>query len=307
MKRLCLSIAVIAIVVGFALLVGCSGGGGGTAGGGGGGTTGTLRVAITDQGGYDAVVLAIKEIRAVPAGQEGAAEGGLPVVATFDPPEVIDIMQLAYRQRMLGENDLAPGDYTQLRLVLAPNVNGQDPVNYVILPGETEKLPLNTPSGQQSGLKINADFTIQTEMTTTLVLDFDPMKAIVHTGQGSNKYNLKPTGIRCTETIMVSIYGALAGTISPAEAWPTAAVEAVRQGETTAVATTNVNPDDGSFRIPLTAGSYFIRVTADGYDPLDTSLLTTPLFYTVVGGQDTAVGDLALTATAPTPTPTPTP
>lgn len=211
-------------------------------------------------------------------------------------------MQLAYRQRVLGENDLAPGDYTQLRLVLAPNVNGQEPVNYVILAGQTEKLPLDTPSGQQSGLKINATFTIETEMTTTIVMDFDPMKAIVHTGQGSNKYLLKPTGIRCIDTIMVSIYGALAGTISPAEAWPTASLEVVPEGQTTAVATTTVNPDDGSFRVPLTAGNYFIRVTADGYDPLDTSILSPPGIWTVVGGQDTAVGDLALTLT-PAPTP----
>jgi hypothetical protein len=282
-----------AVVATWALLAGCGGG----AAGGGAGTTGTLQVVITDQGGYEAVVLAISEIRAVPAGQEDDPEAGLPIVATFDPPEVIDIMQLAYRQRMLGEADLAPGEYTQLRLVLAPNVNGEEPVNYVILTGDTEKLPLNTPSGQQSGLKINADFTIEAGMDTTIVMDFDPSRAIVHTGMGSNKYNLKPTGIRCTETVMTPVYGALAGTVAPAEAWPTAQVEAVPEGQTDPIATTSVDPDDGSFRIPLAHGNYFLRVTADGYDPLDTSLLNPAVIYTVVGGQDTAVGELALTAT----------
>ena len=301
MKRLVLMVAVIALGAGLGQLVGC-GGGGGTGGGGGGGSTGTLQVAITDHGGYDAVVLAFTEIRAVPAGDEGDPEAGLPLVASFDPPEVVDIMQLAYRQRMLGENDLAPGDYTQLRLVLAPNVNGQEPVNYITLAGQTEKVPLDTPSGQQSGLKINAAFTIETGMNTTIVMDFDPSKAIVHTGQGSNKYLLKPTGIRCTETVMTPVYGALAGTIAPAEAWPTVQIEAVPEGQTDAVATTTVNAEDGSFRIPLTPGNYFLRVTADGYDPLDTSALDPAGIYAVTAGQDTATGELTLTATPP-PTP----
>lgn len=89
-------------------LAGCGGGGGGDDIGG---MTGTLQIALTDQGGYDSVVVAIREVRAVPAGEGAAADGGVPLVAAFDPPLVVDIMELSYEQLLLGEATVPAGGY----------------------------------------------------------------------------------------------------------------------------------------------------------------------------------------------------
>lgn len=50
--------------------------------------------------------------------------------------------------------------------------------------------PLNTPSGQQSGLKLKATFTLVPNVDYSFYLDFDAAKSIVKSGNG--KYNLKP-------------------------------------------------------------------------------------------------------------------
>lgn len=272
-------------------LAGCGGGGGGDDVGG---MTGTLQIALTDQGGYDSVVVAIREVRAVPAGETGETDGQVPLVAAFDPPLVVDIMELSYEQLLLGQATVPAGGYDQVRLVLAPNVNGQDPVNYVTLAGDDTLHPLVTPSATQSGLKINGPFMVAGETTSTVVLDFDPGRAIVQ--QGNGRYLLKPTGIRVIQVEDVEpVYGALAGTVAPAAAWPTVTVEAYTDGATLAASAT-VNPEDGSFRLPLPAGTYTLRVSADGYVLFDTGALDPAQTFAVVDGSDTAVGVLALTA-----------
>lgn len=276
--------------------LGCGGGGGTDGTGGPSRTTGTLQVAITDQAGYDSVVVAISEIRVVPAGDEGTEAGsGLPVVATFSPARVVDIMELDYEQLVLGQAPVPAGDYTQIRLVLAPNVTGELPVNYATLAAAPEvHLPLVTPSGQQSGLKIVGDFTVEAGTTNTVVMDFDPARAINVTGNG--RYLLKPTGIRLTQVQSVEpTFGALAGSVLPQEVWPTALVQVFPEGQAEPVATTNLNLEDGTFRVPLAPGNYTLRVSAEGYQTLDTATTDPTQMFVVAIGADTAAGGFALT------------
>jgi len=266
--------------------------------GGGGGNTGTLSVSLTDAAGpYANVVVSIKAIYAVPAGQGGDATGaGLPLIVSFSPSQVIDVMTLQFVQQALGSAQVPAGDYEQLRLVLDPNPASGDPVNYVTLnSAPTTKLPLDTPSGQQSGLKILGHFTVQAGELTALALDFDPSRAVVSAG-ASGKHNLKPTGIRLVEMAdLLPTYGSLSGVVAPDLAWPTAVVSVVPEGSSVAIASGTVNPDDGSFRAFLPPGSYAVRVVATGYDPYDSA--TVPTFYAVVVGADTPVGTITLTPT----------
>lgn len=265
--------------------------------GGGSGGAGTLRVALTDASGdYASVVVAIREIRLVPAGHEDDDTGpGLPVVVSFDPPVQYDVMTLAYAQEVLGEATVPAGTYNQLRLVLAPNPASGDPLNYITLKSDpTTKIPLHTPSGQQSGLKIVGHFEVVPGVVNAIALDFDPDKAIVEAG-ASGKYNLKPTGIRIVQMDQVlPQYGSLSGNIAPEAAWPTGMVYVIPEGGSTAIASGSVNPEDGSFRAFVPAGSYALRVTASGYAPYDTRLLDPPVYYSVTVGADTAVGTITL-------------
>lgn len=269
-------------------------------GGGGGEDRGTLSVALTDASGpYANVVVSITAVYAVPAEDAGEETGpGLPLVVAFDTPQVVDVLTLGFIQQVLGTASVPAGDYEQIRLVLAPNPATGEPVNYVTLSSDpTTKLPLDTPSGQQSGLKIPGKFTVQPGELTAVALDFDPSRAIVSAG-ASGKYLLKPTGIRIvTMADRLSTYGSLSGTVGPAEAWPTAMVSIMPAGTSVAVASGTVNPEDGSFRAFLPAGSYAVRVDATGYTSYDSA--TVPLFYTVTVGADTAVS--AITLVAPTP------
>ncbi len=283
-----LSVAGFLCVAGaLSMVVGCGGGGGD-----GGTGDGRLRVAITDQAGspYTEVHVAVSEVRVVPAGGN-SGQAGLPLIATYNPPLDVNVLALHYQHQVLGQAQIPAGDYNQVRLVLALNDPSGDPVNYLILDSDpATKVPLTTPSGQQSGLKILGQFSVDPGVLQTIVLDFDPDRAIVQAGNSGN-YNLKPTGIRVSEVLNLPPgFGALAGTISPAGAWPTALVEVVPAGLLTPVlASSGVDPNDGSFRLFAPPGEYDIHVTATGYE----GAAVGP--FTVEEAKDTAVGDVPLT------------
>jgi len=282
-----------AIVVVFAVsllssvFVGCGGGDGGAD------RTGRLQVAITDQTGtYASVVLSIRELRLVQLGQgDGATQAGLPVIPIPNPPHVVDVIQLAYQHELLGGATVPAGRYQQVRLVLDPNEPGQPPANYLTLAADPgTEIPINTPSGQTSGLKVLGRFEVAAGQMNTIMLDFDPEKAIVQVG-ASGKYNFKPTGIRIIEmTGLPTNYGAIVGVVDPETAWPSAVVEIIPDGATEPFASGSVSPDNGSFRAVVPAGAYMVRVTATGFETLDSGP------HEVFDQEDTDVGTLALTA-----------
>lgn len=283
-RKLEVLLLMTALVVILALVSGC---------GGGGTSTDNVRVSITDAptADYDSIVIAISAIYAVPHELADQEENtGLPLIVSFATPRQVDVMDLAFQQEVLGEATIPAGEYCQLHLVLAPNVEGQDPVNYIVEEGDATHWPLTTPSGQTAGMKLLGRFTVVDGEMTSLVIDFDPDWAIVERG-ASGEYNIKPSGIRlsCTSDYLET-YGALTGCVLPAEAWPTAQVFVYPVGETDAIAAGNLNQEDGSFRAIVPPGDYWLKVTAEGY--LDFDTITSPDFvdaFTVVTGADTAV------------------
>jgi hypothetical protein len=274
-------------------------------GGGGGGSvvappTGTLQVGLTDKqsDAFAHVVVAIKEVRLVPAGMENAADSdpGLPVVATFATPHSVDILTLQFQQDILGTITLPAGNYNQVRLILAPNPNGQaGPLNYLVLKTDlTTKIPLTTPSGQQSGLKVLGQFQVKPGVISAILLDFDPNTAIV--AQGNGGYNLKPTGIRIVQsTGPLSSFGSLSGTVvSTFKDFSSATVSVVPQGSTSAVAAGSIfsnfssNRWMGPFSAFVPGGSYRVHVQAKGFAPYSTPVQP------VTAGSDTPLGNLVL-------------
>lgn len=84
---------------------------------------------------------------------------------------------------LLAESELPAGKISQIRLVLGDN-------NTIEI-GDDEIIPLNTPSAQQSGLKLQINTDIEAGKHYTVLLDFDAARSIVKAGS-SGKYNLKP-------------------------------------------------------------------------------------------------------------------
>jgi hypothetical protein len=164
---------------------------------------------------YSSIVLSIKGIQLVPVGQDPqtpAESAGLPVIPLANSPVSVDIATLTYLQQLLGQAVIPPGRYNQVRLILSDNVPGQTPANYVTLSGSSTKIPLDTPSGQQSGVKILGQFEVKAGVINAIVLSFDPATAIVTTGNGT--YELKPTGIRIDQVAsLLSNFGSITGTI----------------------------------------------------------------------------------------------
>ena len=124
-----------------------------------------------------------------------------------DSTRYFDLLQLTNgASAVLGDTSLTPGHYTQIRLIISNS-------SYVIDQGVKHYLEI--PSGSQSGLKLNHQFTIEEGNLYELLLDFNVDKSIVITGNG--KYKLKPV-IRVMPTV---ISGSISGQVLPIEAQPT--------------------------------------------------------------------------------------
>ncbi len=170
-------------------LVACGGGSDGS-------STGTLKLAMTDAPacGYDHVYVTVNKIRVhQSASADGAAAGWSELSI---PAQRIDLLSLNNGVlQELGSLPLPAGTYQQVRLVLADNPNNPSPgnplANALVLSGTTNEIALSTPSGQQSGYKLQAHFDVQGGQVADMVLDFDACRSIVKAG-GSGNYNLKP-------------------------------------------------------------------------------------------------------------------
>lgn len=294
-------VAFCAITAALVYLGGC--------GGGGSASTGTLKLSITDRQSDDfqSVVLAISEIRVVPNGREGANDNdpGLPVLARFDTPKIVDIMQLQFIQEALGQVVLPAGRYSQIRLILAPNPNGnQDPVNYLVLKTDLNtKIPLTTPSGQQSGLKVLGPIEVEAGVINAVMIDFDPNSAIVKRGN-SDDYNFKPTGIRLIQMAdVLTTFGSIVGDVSTAfQQWSSATVSVKRRGaindaDPIAAGRIFATYTSGKWQAPFSAfvpasstgWGYKTFISSNGFAIYSSSALP------VAVGQATNLGDIVLT------------
>ena len=96
--------------------------------------------------------------------------------------EIYDLLELTGgTYAILADEDIPAGSISQVRLIL-----GDD--NTVVVDGET--FPLQTPSAQQSGLKVQFNQTLEAGVVYTVVLDFNVEESIVEQGNGG--YLLKP-------------------------------------------------------------------------------------------------------------------
>lgn len=181
----------------------------GSCGGGGGAGTATVRVAITDASDrFESVVLTIEEVGIV-ASQTPTTYFGRDAIERL--PVTIDVLDYPAEQvfhladievPMPSSGQLC---FNQIRFVLARE--GSDSCvgpycNYVVEIDDPTPRSLNTPSGQQSGIKLltpNQFCASSGETTVAVVLDFDPNVAIVHDEKNLGEYLLKPTGIRIIE------------------------------------------------------------------------------------------------------------
>ncbi len=107
---------------------------------------------------------------------------------------------------LLVNASVPPGKIEQIRLILGSN-------NYVVDDGMS--YPLNTPSAQESGVKLNLHETLEANASYDIWLDFDAGKSV--SKQGNGNYKLKPV-IRAYSVIT---NGRIEGYVLPLSAFAT--------------------------------------------------------------------------------------
>lgn len=196
-----------------------------------------LQVYLTDDpGDYEAVYIDVKDVQinVTGNGDEGWQSLAGVKAASYDLLKLVND-----DDTLLADGAIPSGRLHQLRLILGTE-------NYVKIQGTAELIKLETPSAQQSGLKLNIQQDVQDGILYTITLDFDVSKSIIKTG--SNKYMLKPT----IRTILNAVGGSLKGIVMPKTFQ--SAVYAVQGVDT--VASTYTDTDGGYLIRGLQAGTY---------------------------------------------------
>jgi hypothetical protein len=253
------STAAIAAFAAAISLTACGGGGGGI--GGTGASMGTAHFSLTDAPtcGYNAVNLTIAKVRVHQSASAVDADDGWSEVV-LNPAKRVDLLTLTNGVlEDLGQTALPAGKYTQLRLVLADNDTAHPLANSVVPTGAAETA-LTTPSGQQSGIKLNVDLDVESGKVADFVLDFDACKSVVKRGN-SGQYNLKPV---ISVTPVLSDAGLrVVGYVAPSIALSSTSVSVQFNG-----VPVKATPPDASGRFllyPVPVGNYDLVVTSAGH------------------------------------------
>lgn len=184
---------------------------------------------------YDHVYIDIQQV-------EVTMSGSSAVTLTPIRPGVYDILQFRNGlDTLLMRASIPAGTVSQIRLILGSN-------NSVVVGGVS--YPLNTPSAQESGLKLNLGQTFAANGSYDIWIDFDAAKSIVLTGSGT--YKLKPV----IRAYSATTNGSIKGYVLPLTSMAT--VYAINATDTM---TAIPNSADGFFEIRgMASGTYNIMI-----------------------------------------------
>ncbi|WP_143307984.1 DUF4382 domain-containing protein [Chitinophaga vietnamensis] len=172
---------------------------------------------------------------------------------------------------VIASQGLPAGQISQIRLVLGTN-------NSVVIGGTS--YPLETPSAQQSGLKLNLHANLTAGVEYRLWLDFDANRSVVMTGNG--KFMLKPV-IRAYSQ---ADGGSIKGVVLP----PTAVKGIFAIQGTDTVASSIPDPVTGVYLMAgISAGTYNVAIAGNG-----TVKDTTVTNVNVSTGQVTSITNITL-------------
>ncbi len=150
----------------------------------------------------------------------------------------------------LGEVDLEPGIYTQIRIMLESAS--------LVIDGESQDLFI--PSGDRTGIKLVDSFTVDPAVITELTVDFDVARSLHEAPPGSGNYILRPT----IRLVQKSLSGSISGTVTPAGIG--SVIYALEPFTRDTITTTLPDSVSGAYVLQaLLEGTYDIRAAAEGY------------------------------------------
>ena len=185
-------------------------------------------------------------------------------------PIQVDLTKLIAGNDLLLSDEIIPsGMLNQIRLVLSDN-------NSLLLKNHTESIHLDTPSAQQSGLKLKLETELEPGFSYTFILDWDVQRSVVKAGN-SGKYILKPVIRANTEVNSGSIRGVVSGEVISQETSGTETLSDVivaiysKENEYITETSTDIN---GEFLIQgLQPGEYMILIDEMDYQLYSSELI----------------------------------
>lgn len=208
-----------------------------------------LTVYLTDApADYDAVTIEVVGLQIKASSEQG--ESGWQSLPMSTIPSYYNVLDFTNgMDTLLSSIELPAGKVSQLRLILGDN-------NTITVNGVTEPLPLDVPSGEQSGLKFNIHADLVAGIEYKLWIDFDVTRSIVVNGTGG--HILKPV----LRTFTEETSGAIKGIVSPIAANAT-----VSATNGTDILSAIPDPVTGEFLIRgVAAGTWTVTIDANnGY------------------------------------------
>jgi hypothetical protein len=179
------------------------------------------------------------------------------------------------KDTLLADATIPAGTISQIRLILGDN-------NYIVT-SDNEKIAMKTPSGQESGLKVQVHQDVSGGILYRLILDFDAGRSVVKAGNSGN-YLLKPV-LRIIS--LAPSGGDIQGVVVP----DSVRTEILAISGPDTAATTFTDTTNGQYLIKdIPAGNYSLV-----FIPTDTTYKTATSSATVVLGQITNVDTVKLT------------
>ena len=275
----------ILLVASSLVLGACSGGGGGGSGGGGGGGGGTIEstrlvLSATDAPFvHDIVASATITVDRISISTSANSDNGALVLHEGEPITMVLTDLVDGVTQSLGEHELAPGTYRQIRLRVSHA--SLELVNGNVYSTDDDTIHLS--SQGTSGFKVFLDppLVLEEGVTAGMLLDIDLTRTFhpipANDPENANRFNLHPV-IRAAD---LALTGGIQGTVSeddgqggtaPVES---ATVYVLPPGVTDvdqAVATSATGADGHYTILGLLAGSYDVLATKDGREASATGI-----------------------------------
>lgn len=211
--------------------------------------TAQIAVKLTDApGDYDKVMVEVEDVRIklkteadIATDLEAGEEDGWLSLEGVENQRINLLDLTGGVTELLAETEIPAGNLMEMRLVLGDN-------NTIFVDGQ--ELALNTPSAQQSGLKVQVDQELVADTYYTFILDFDVDQSVVSQGNGS--YILKPV-------LRLSVdeeSGSIAGTVTPSTE------PVLVQAQSSNASVSAYTSDEGKFQLHgLEPGTYILTAT----------------------------------------------
>jgi hypothetical protein len=266
---------------------------------------GTVSVTLVDgpTTAYKAINLNIQSVQI----HQSATAGESGWITVSSPNKTMDLLALQGGVvQALGSNQtIGVGSYQMLRLVLGSG-------NTLTLNDGTI-VPLTVPSGQQTGIKIPLNFTVQAGTTADVWIDFDGAHSIQMMSTGSGSYMLRPVVHGYMQVATGSVSGTLAGPAGIPLASAVVMAESVDAAGNVTILRTTTSSATGTYALnllPISQPFYIVSQPVVGtaiYDAQASSavtltttsaLATANLTFTLALGTGSVSGTLLPMATA---------